>query len=141
MTEKELNSVRELKKSIRDLELRLQALKTAAENLVPVLDGLPHSNEAKSRVEKIALMIIEHERELETLREQIILAKSELVDKILREIENITLQTLLILRYVECLSYKDTARRMHFTLRYIFKLHTKFLKEFICGHIAAQNTS
>lgn len=137
MTEKELNSVRELKKRIRDLELRLQALKTAAENLVPVLDGLPHSNEAKSRVEKIALMIIEHERELETLREQILLAKSQLVDKILREVDEPTLQALAALRYVECLSYKETARRMMFTLRHVFRLHAKFLK---C-HIAAQNHS
>ena len=141
MTEKELNVVRELKKQIRDLERHLQSLRISAENLVPILDGLPHSTEVKSRVEKLALMIIEDERELDTLREKILLAKSELLDKILREIDEPSIQTLLVLRYVECLSFKETARRMHFTLRYIFKLHTKFLKEFICGHIAAQNLS
>ena len=137
MTEKELNSVRELKKRIRDVERHLQALRLSAENLVPILDGLPHSTEAKSRVEKIALMIVEHERELETLREQIILAKSELLDKVLIEIEEPTLQALAALRYVECLSYKETARRMMITLRHAFRLHEKFLK---C-HIAAQNHS
>ena len=137
MTEKELNSVRELKKQIRILEQHLQALRLSAENLVPILDGLPHSSEAKSRVEKIALMIIEDERELETLRKQIISAKSELLDKILREIEEPTLQALTALRYVECLSYKEAARRMTFTLRHVFRLHEKFLK---C-HIAAQSHS
>ena len=137
MTEKELNSVRNLKKRIRDVERHLQALRLSAENLVPILDGLPHSTEAKSRVEKIALMIIEHERELETLHERIISAKSELVDKILREVDEPTLQALAALRYVECLSYKETARRMTFTLRHVFRLHAKFLK---C-HIAAQNHS
>ena len=129
MTEKELNSVRKLKKRIRDLEWRLQALRTAADNIVPVLDGLSHSSEAKSRVEKIALDLIETERELNNSRAQIILTKSELADKILREVEDTTLQTLLILRYVECLSFKETARRMHFTLRHLYRLHEKFLKD------------
>ena len=141
MTEEELNGVRELNKKICDIERHLQALRISAENLVPILDGLPHSSEAKSRVEKIALMIVEDERELTALNETKLLAKSELADKILCEVNEPILQTLLVLRYVECLSFKETARRMHFTLRHIFKLHEKILKEFICWHIAAQNTS
>lgn len=135
MTEKELNSVRELNKQIRRQEQHLQALRLSAENLVPILDGLPHSNEAKSRVEKIALMIIESERELENLRKEMTAAKSELVEKILRAVDEPAMQTLLALRYVECLSFKETARRLRFTLRHVFRLHEKFLK---C-HIAAQN--
>lgn len=137
MTEKELNSVRDLNRQIRRLEQHLQALRLSAENLVPILDGLPHSNEAKSRVEKIAFMIIESERALDSLRKELTLAKSELVDKILREVDAPALQTLLALRYVESLSFKETARRMRFTLRHVFRLHEKFLK---C-HIAAQNHS
>ena len=93
------------------------------------IDGLPHSTEAKSRVEKIALELVETEHELDNLRGQLILAKSELADKILREVEDTTLQTLLILRYVECLSFKETARRMHFTLRHLYRLYGKFLKD------------
>ena len=58
MTEQELNSGHDLKKQIRDLEKHLQTLRLSAENLVPILDGLPHSNEAKSRGEKIALLSI-----------------------------------------------------------------------------------
>ena len=50
MTEKELNSVRELNKKIRDLEWRLQALRAEADNIVPVLDGLPNPSDVKSRV-------------------------------------------------------------------------------------------
>ena len=114
MTEQELNSVRDLKKRIRDLETRLQTLRLSAENLVPILDGLPHSTEAKSRVEKLALEIVEKESELTALREQIILDKSRLAD--------------LILRYIECLSFRETARRMKYGLRHIYKIHEKFLK-------------
>ena len=43
MTEQELNSGHDLKKQIRDLEKHLQTLRLSAENLVPILDGLPHS--------------------------------------------------------------------------------------------------
>ena len=142
MTEQELNGAREIKEKIRDVEKRiLPMLRADAENLVPIVDGLPHGTDIKSRVENIAVMIVEDERELSALNEKMTLARSELADKILREVDEPILQTLLVLRYVECLSFKETARRMHFTLRYIFKLHTKFLKEFICGHIAAQNHS
>ena len=136
MTEKELNVVRELKKKIRDVERHLQALRLSVENLVPILDGLPHSSETKSRVEKFALMIVADEHELIALNEKILLAKSELLDKILREVDEPSLQTLLVLRYVECLSFKETARRMRFTLRHVFRLHEKIFK---C-HIAAQNS-
>ena len=128
MTEQELNSVRDLKKRIRDLETRLQTLRLSAENLVPILDGLPHSTEAKSRVEKLALEIVEKESELTALREQIILDKSRLADLILREVKDPALQTLLILRYVECLSFRETARRMSYSLRHVFNVHERFLK-------------
>ena len=137
MTEKELNSVRDLKKRIRDLERRLHELRISAENLVPIIDGLPHSSEAKSRVEKLALMIVEHERELEKFRDHIILAKSELVHIILREVDEPTLQALLMLRYVECLSFKETARRMKFTLRHLYRLHEKILKDVTLLHSCA----
>ncbi|MBR0289064.1 MAG: hypothetical protein IJQ82_08805 [Selenomonadaceae bacterium] len=137
MTKKELNSIREMNKKIRELERRLQELRISAENLVPIIDGLPHSSEAKSRVERIALMIVEHERDLEKFRDQIILAKSELVHTILREVDEPTLQALLMLRYVECLSFKETARRMKFTLRHLYRLHEKIFKNVTLLHSCA----
>lgn len=137
MTEEELNGVRELNKKIRDIERHLQELRMSAENLVPILDGLPHSSEGKSRVEKIALMIVEDERELTALNEVQLLAKSELVDKILREVDEPATQTLLVLRYVECLSFKETARRMRITLRHLYRLHEKFFKNVTLLHSCA----
>ena len=132
--EVELNQVRELKKRIQAVERHLQALRMSAENLVPIIDGLPHAKEAKSRVEKIALMIVASEREIETFREEIIQTKSALADKILCEVEEPTLQVLLVLRYVECLSFKDVARRMKSSLRHVYRLHEKFFKHVTCLH-------
>ena len=134
MTREELNSVKDLKKKICGLEKDLRALRVAAENLVPILDGLPHSTLAQSRVEKIALKTVETEHEHERLCGLLPVVKAELADKIMRSGCGFSLQTLLILRYVECCSYKETAHRMKITLRHVFRLHEKFLK---C-HIAAQ---
>lgn len=47
MTEKELNCVRDLREQIRDIEWKIIKLRARAENLVPILDGLPHGNEVK----------------------------------------------------------------------------------------------
>lgn len=128
MTKEELCSVRELQKKIRTHEQRLEALRMSAKNIVPILDGLPHATEAKSKVEKIALRIVEVERELEELRGQLVQSKSGLADKIMREVEAPEVQTLLILRYVDCCPYKEIARRMRYALRHVFKLHERFLK-------------
>ena len=125
MTVQELHAVRELKVKIKDIEKSLRTLRISADNLVPIIDGLPCAIEAKSRVEKIALMIVDRERELETLRNQLVSVKSTLANKIMSAFDEPTVQTLLILRYIECLTFKDIARRMCFCLRYVFKLHNK----------------
>lgn len=111
------------------------------QNITPIIDGLPHSSGAKSSVEKTALKIVEHEREIEHLRGQLLKEKSRLADMIMTQVNDPTLQTLLILRYVACCSFKETARRMRYGIRYVFKLHENFLKEGIyrahVGHIAS----
>ena len=128
MTAETLNSVRDLQKKIRNLERRVQELRISMDNIVPVLDGLPHSSEAKSRVERIALMIVDTERELEDLRGQLPKVQSTLAEVILREVDSPPLQSFLVLRYVEGLSFKETARRMRYTLRHVYRLQEKFLK-------------
>ena len=128
MTEQELNNVRELKKKQRGLEKRLQELKVASENIVPILDGLPPTKNAKSRVEGIALAILECDREIAEICGLVVKAQSELADKLLAEVKSPVLLTFAVLRYVECLSYKETAHRMLITLRHTFRLNEKFFK-------------
>ena len=139
MTVETLNGVRDLQKKIRNLERHVQDLRISMDNIVPVLDGLPHSNMTKSRVEKIALMIVDAEHELDHLRGQLPEVQSTLAEVILREVDDPLIQALLILRYVEGLTFKEISCRMKWGLRNIFKLHEKFLKKGICGHIATQN--
>ena len=139
MTWEELNGVRNLNQTVCGIEKRLRALRVAAENIVPILDGLPHAAIAHSQVEKIALKIVESERELEQNLRILTERKAELADKIMSEFAQSETQTLLTLRYVECCTFKEVAHRMQYALRHVFKLHEQILKEGICGHIDAQN--
>ena len=126
----ELNIVRELKKILTKEEQRLNSLRINALNITPVIDGLPHAKTAQSKVERNALRIIESEQEVETLRAELIQAKSALADKIMSQVDEPNYQTLLVLRYVECLSFREIARRMHFVLRNLFNLHDAALENF-----------
>lgn len=134
MNEQELNEARELCKQIRALERHLEALRLSMENIVPVLDGMPHATEAKSKVERIALRIIDSEQELEALRGALEQAKTHLANVIMTKVDNPSHQTLLFLRYVSCLSFKETARRMRCSLRHVFRLHEQFLKCHLAAH-------
>ena len=68
MTEVELNEARELKAQIRSASAKLDALRAAAENLTPRLDGMPRSQARISRPEKLATLISDTEAELYDLQ-------------------------------------------------------------------------
>lgn len=134
MNEQELNEARDKSKRIRELERHLEALRLSVENIVPVLDGMPHAKEAKSKVERIALQIIDSEHKIEVLRGELECIKTHLANVIMTKVDNPSHQTLLFLRYVSCLSFKEISRRMRCSLRHVFRLHEQFFK---C-HLAAQ---
>ena len=145
MTTQELNVVWEHEKKIRELEAEIRALQTWADNIVPIIDGLPSAKTAKSSVEKIALSLVSREHELAKLKERLEQTRATLANRIVTEILKPIPQTLLILRYVECLPFKEIARRMHYGVRYIFKMHNEILKKGTClhtgalrGHVATQ---
>lgn len=129
MTVSEINKARELSKRIRELERQITALILSRDNIVPVLDGMPHATEVKSKVERLALRIVEGERELESLRAEFEQEKTRIANAIMMNFDEPTKQTLLLLRYVSCLSFREIAHRLHYGLRYVFKLHDRLVKE------------
>ncbi len=132
-----LNGVRKLKVKIAELEQHIQALRLSAENLVPILDGMPRATDVRSRVEMISVKILTAEQNLSDMCEELDNAKVQLMRRILDEISDPLTQTLLVLRYVECLSFRKIAARMHYTLRQIFRLHENFLKSCHSGELHA----
>lgn len=123
MKERELNRVRELNEKIRELERHLAALRSSAQNIVPVLDGLPHATDVKSKVETLALHIVNSERELETLRAEMCDAAIHITTRIQNAPLKRAEKTLLILRYVVCMNFRDIAFQMGKSDATTFRLH------------------
>lgn len=128
MTKEELNIIWTLNKKFRCLKAKIETLRMSVTNLTPIINGLPKTKEAKSYVEKLALDIVEKERECEKLRVQIEQAKVKLINRIFTEENDTIWQTFLVLRYVECLQIKEVAKRMNFCVRYLYKLSERSLR-------------
>lgn len=131
MTEKELNSVRELHTKIRDFEWYLKALRASADNIVPILDGLPHATTIQSKVEKLAMKIADAERELEDLQRKFVNAAVELESKINAAKLNRQEEAVLILRYVSCMNFQDIWQTLNTSDARIFYLHRTGVKNFL----------
>lgn len=131
MTELELNSARDLRQKIRDLEWRLDVLRADADNLVPILDGLPHGTDIKSRVENLATKILDGEQELITLCEQFGQAAFALDDKIIHSGLDALEQAVLNLRYVACLNFLDIQNRLQISDATTFYIHRTAKKKIL----------
>ena len=123
MTEQELNQVRNLSKRIRDLENLLTTLRKRAEDITPVCDGLPKPTDIHSRVEFLALKIVEKTIELESLHEQILSATVTLTEAICKEIADPNQRAVLLLRYVHCMHFRDIGFRLDKSDATVYRLH------------------
>ena len=133
MTKAELHEVRELRKRIKETEQKIEIIRARQTNLVPLMDGMPRAKNARSKVEDLTVKVMELQSELEDLHEKYLDAQAALADKIMTDLDEPNLQTVLIFRYVECLTYREIARRMNFTVRHVFDIHSKFFRLHIDG--------
>ena len=131
MTEKELNSVRVLHEQIQAVEKQLSTLRKHAEDITPKLDGLPHATTIQSKVENLALKIVERCKELEALHEQIIAATADLTQKICDKIKNPQERTVIIFRYISCMTFRDIGFEMGKSDARVFQLHHDALEKII----------
>lgn len=129
MTLEELNRARDIKDDIRNLEWRITALKKTAENIVPVMDGLPHSTTIKSRVEKIALSIAEKEKALADLREKFADIAFDINSQINSSELTAKEKAVLSLRYAACMTFQDIWLSLETSDAQIFYLHRSALKK------------
>ncbi len=128
MTWEELNEVRTLKEEIKKAEKTLAVWKRAASLGVPKYDGLPKSKPVSSRVEKVAIKIVDATNRIEDLKNELDAAAIQLERKIFDEVPNSTLRTLLTLRYVECMYFRDIGFVMGYSEQHIYYLHNKAMK-------------
>lgn len=128
MTFEELNKVRVIHSELTRAARNLEVWKRASTLRTPSIDGLSKSKSTISSVERIALKVVEAERRVATLQENLSLAIPILEKKICAEFNNSRVQTLLLFRYVECMFFRDIAEIMHYSEKHIYRLHDRILK-------------
>ena len=124
-----------LKKKIAALEMRLEDLRNLSLAATSAFDGLPHAKARTSPIERILIRIDDAEKELATLKAELAEASPRLVEEIISRIEP-PMATALILHDVQGLSFRETARRMHYSLRNVFALHKQARADFLKGGVS-----
>ena len=131
MTEQELNQVRDLHKRISELENLLATLRKRAGDIVPAREGLPQSTDIHSKVESLALKIVENTIELESLHEQILKSAATLTEAICTQTSDPKQRAGLRRRYGHCVRFRESGFLRQYSDRKVFALHHDAL-EIVC---------
>ena len=123
MTWAELNEVRDLNKAIEDIEKQIDILHLSLSLQIPERNGMPKSKSVSSRVERIAVRIVDAETSLNKLKSLLEEALPRLERKINAEIKDLTARTLFTLRYVDCMYFRDISMAMGYSEQHIYYLH------------------
>lgn len=129
MTEKELNRVRNLKKKIEREAERVAGTRRAITDLVPFLDGMPHAQNQSSRVEKLTAQIVDGERRLDELKDEMAAEAAALTAEISRAPLNRQEHDVIMLRYVTCLNFRDIEFRLNYSDANVFYHHRNGTKK------------
>ena len=130
MTAKEfLGGIAELEKEIVRKKQRCKTLRDVATNtsVNNSSENIQKSKE-KSPLENIMVKIIDLDREIEADEGTLVDLKAELWEQ-LDKLADETQKRILWLRYVNRKSWRHIASEVHFTSRYVFKLHIKAMEE------------
>ena len=130
MTAKEfLGGIAELEKEIVRKKQRCKTLRDVATNtsVNNSTENIQKSKE-KSPLENIMVKIIDLDREIEADEGTLVDLKAELWEQ-LDKLADETQKRILWLRYVNRKSWRHIASEVHFTSRYVFKLHIKAIEE------------
>lgn len=123
MTERELNAARDLAEEIKACESDLATFRLSMTKLVPIRDGMPKAQSNESRVEELAVLIVEKERELNELKERLIDTAGKLAREISAAPLNSQERRVIFLRYVACEHFRDIAFEMDKSDARIYAIH------------------
>lgn len=130
MTAKEyLSKGRELYFKIKNHELIIENLKRLEQSIpTPQFDQevVDHTRSFKAPFEKWIIMRIDWENTVKKEKEKLVKIQKEVAEVIMR-IDDISYQSILMLRYVEFKNWTDIATELSFSNSYVYKLHGKAL--------------
>lgn len=129
MTFTELNEVRTLKKQIAAEKQKITALRDSINSVTSKLEPTPKGTTTESRIEVLAVLIVDTEAKINRLQARLQQAVPELTEKILAEKLDSAEQTLLINRYIACKYFRDIGFLMGYSENWIYWKHNQILKK------------
>ena len=129
MTWDELTEVWVAKEKLKQAEKALEVWRRENALIVPSMNGLPKSKSAISRTERLALKIIDAEKRVDELQLKVEDAMKSLEHEIFMEFPDSKTRMLLVLRYVDCMYFRDIALVMGYSEAHIYYLHNKATKD------------
>lgn len=121
-----LRGFQRLNREIEQKQFSLSKLIDSRDRITTILSDMPKGNNSKDRT-LISDEIIDLQKDLQDKLKRAMISRMEIKNKI-EEIEEIDERIVLIYRYIENLKFEDIADRMSFSIRSIFDLHSKALK-------------
>ena len=129
MNEKELNYVRDLMAKIQSYEELLKNLRRTIVAKIPAYNGMPKGNSVDSAVERIGIRIADLTSKIDVLKQILTVEATTLEKWIITEIKSVRMQTILILRYIDGMTFGEIGRAMGYSEKHIRRLHKAFLSK------------
>lgn len=126
----ELNAVVDLDVQIKQLERQLTSLRASSTSITPLLNGMPKSSGASSKVEKIVTLIMDLEKELCELKTQKVQSMARL-EAMIADVTVGKARELFTLRYVYCQLFRDIAFKLNCSENKIYYLHRITLEKIV----------
>lgn len=121
-----LSTVQELKSEIEQEQSRLESLRASSTIITTRLDGLPRpTSQQSSRVEGLAVAVLESERRIAELADEYAAASIQLLDEIYSRIKNKAARAVLFKRYVLCKQFAEIATELGYSEANVYRLHRR----------------
>ena len=127
----DINAARDLKEEIQSLERRIETLRTTAQNLVPIRDGLPKGKATSSAVERLTVKILDLEENLRGLQEKLDAVKIRLIEEICAAPMTEMERRVLMMRYVSCMRFRDICFELDKSDARVYQWHRAGLEKIL----------
>lgn len=124
-----LSAVQDLERKIEITRSQLETLRTVATNITSKLGGLPRAKAQTSKVEAVAVRIVDVENQLAELCDELADKSFLLADEIYRRVKGVAC-TVLFERYVMCKTFAQIATDMNYSEASIYYFHRRGKKEY-----------
>lgn len=125
-----LRCVEDKRQEVRRQERLIEHLRGLRVLTARPLDGLPKSKSQASHVEKIVAQIVDGEKNLSDLRDELLELQDALTAEIYRRVTNLSAVEVLFRRYVMCEKFSAISSTLCISERLVYKLHQQGVDDF-----------